>query len=451
MTDKKSINCELLTTISSAGYMMHSYAFHPSAPIVATVGFCASCSSPNTGGDYVCASSGGCRDNLKLWSLSDDGTRSVCMVTMPGDNLMVIFDPTGRFMATVNVLGVVKLWRISPEGNRVTYVATLNDSINYITSVTFDPTGNFLASGSLTNSAKIWRVSPDDNEATCVATLSEHRRYTNVKCVAFDPTGRFLATGSSDRTAKLWLLGDDYRNATCVSTLEHRDNVESVAFHPFAPYLATTDGKITKLWKLSSDGRTTSCVANLQGNADRVGPIAFHPGGQFLAIVGKSNTRGNEGIIDLWLLNPDYNGATCVSTFRNPSYDVLSVAFHASLSLLGIVYYSSADTMLQIYDCDSLTRTSQRLRDLSLPKLLVHKMFRYNQRDGSSTDETEDFRTSVLKRTDKIPVLSKKLAAKEAAEAVLEMEEVNGGRMSRQKHKISNRKYKKRALRRSRK
>src|SRR5689334_501968 len=60
--------------------------------------------------------------------------------------------------------------------------------------VVFDPTGRILASGSIDQTVKLWKVT----NGKLLRTLEGHN--STVWGVAFDPTGRILASGGNDNT-----------------------------------------------------------------------------------------------------------------------------------------------------------------------------------------------------------------------------------------------------------
>lgn len=289
-----------------------------------------------------------------------------------------------------------------------TCVATLVGHAELVQSVAFDPTGRFLATGSFDKTAKVWDISSDGTGTNCVATLVGHTDV--VTSVAFDPTGCFVATGSWDKTAKIWDISSDGTGTTCVATLEGHDRiVTSVTFHPSAPYFATGSwDKTAKLWKLTSKGneRYVECVSTLKHDT-YVNSVAFDPTGRFLVTGCYDNTAR---LWDCHLLLPSER-----------------------LKLLAMGQSVIEGLVTDNPHLDERRKMSRSLTEHILPP-------------GPSQKWTDP--PSFNK--DKIEV-NREVKTKHIKEAPVTMEEVNGGRMSRRKHKRISRKYKKRALRRSRK
>ncbi len=218
-----------------------------------------------------------------------DGMAATCVSTVAehsGPVSSVVFDPTGRFLATGSHDGCVKVWRVSPDGTVLTCVqAFAGHRGSSISSVAFDSTGSFLLTGSWDKTAKMWRLSTDGT-AACVATLAGHSGA--VESVAFDPTGRFLATGSIDKTARVWRLlpqGFFGTAAICVASLVgHRGHVSCITFDPTGRFLATgSHDNTAKVWRLAHDDTAATCVATLGRHRGPVSCVAFDPTGRFLA------------------------------------------------------------------------------------------------------------------------------------------------------------------------
>ena len=69
----------------------------------------------------------------------------------------VAFHPTAPLLATGSCDNTAKLWRISADGSAATRVATLEGHNNCVWSVAFHPTAPLLATGSGDKTAKLWR------------------------------------------------------------------------------------------------------------------------------------------------------------------------------------------------------------------------------------------------------------------------------------------------------
>jgi hypothetical protein len=164
----------------------------------------------------------------------------------------VAFHPSAPYLATGNHYWRRNClwWLLNADCSTATCVSTLQGHSAGVNSVAFHPSAPYLATGSWDKTAKLWLLNADCSTATCVSTLQGHS--DGVYSVAFHPSAPYLATGSNDGTAKLWLLNADCSAATCVSTstLQGHSWVDSVAFHPSKPCLATSNGDNTaKVWR----------------------------------------------------------------------------------------------------------------------------------------------------------------------------------------------------------
>jgi WD40 repeat protein len=171
-----------VATLKANRSIVHSVAFHPTAPLLAT----------------------GSNDNtVRLWLLSCDNSSATCVATFKGHSgsvRSVVFHPTAPLLATGSRDDTVRLWLLSSDNSSATCVATLAGHGGYVTSVAFHPTAPLLATGSNDNTVRLWLLSCDNSSATCVATLKGHGGY--VTSVAFHPT----APGISDATSSWWSL-----------------------------------------------------------------------------------------------------------------------------------------------------------------------------------------------------------------------------------------------------
>jgi WD40 repeat protein len=250
---------------------VNSIAWHPSAPVIATVG----------------------DDNaFKAWLFSS-GMNGSCISTHYSHTESVNsvkFNTDGSCIATGSDDKTAKLWRSNFDSTSWNCTATLNGHTGSIRSVEFHPTALCLATASGDNTVRLWRLSPDNSSATCVATLEGHTGPVN--SVAFHPTAQVMATGSCDNTVKLWRLSADNSSAICVDTLRgHTGNVNAVAFHPSGHIIVTgSRDKTAKLWRLSANNSSATCVETLKGHSDSVNSVAFHPKASLLVTGSDDNT-----------------------------------------------------------------------------------------------------------------------------------------------------------------
>jgi WD40 repeat protein len=255
----------------------------------------------------------------------------------------VKFSPDGQVLATGDMDGEVRLWRVADGKN----LLTCKEHTSWVWSIAFSPNGHIIASGSDDKTVKLWDVSTGQ----CYLTLRGHNQ--QVWSVAFSPDGHIIASASEDQTVKLW----DIKTGECVQTLEgHTNWVRSVAFSPDGKRLASgSDDHTVKLWDLktgkscqtlqehtaqvwsvaySCDGhiiassssdrtvklwhiQTGECLKTLQGHTNWVRAVTFSPNGDILASGSEDHT------VKLW----DVSTGQCCQTLKGHGNWVRSVAF----------------------------------------------------------------------------------------------------------------------------
>ncbi len=236
-----------------------------------------------------------------------DLAKSIFTQTL-GMLLSVAFSPDGSLLATGDVSGEIRLWRIV-DGQQV---LTCTGHTDWVWSVTFSPDGQTLASGSVDQSVRLWQVSTGQ----CLKTLQGHA--SRVLSVAFTPDGQSLASGSDDQTAKLWQVS----TGQCLKTFQgHTNRVQSVAFSPDGQILASgSSDQTVRLWQVS----TGQCLKTLQGHTKDLWLVAFSPDGQILASGSYDQT------VRLWQVST----GQCLKTLQGHINGVRSAVFSPDSQIL---------------------------------------------------------------------------------------------------------------------
>ncbi|MGK7876933.1 MAG: NB-ARC domain-containing protein [Xenococcaceae cyanobacterium] len=228
-----------------------------------------------------------------------DLAKSVFIQTF-GSILAVAFSPDGKFLATGDSNGEVRLWQVAPSQP----VLTFQGHTSWVFSVAWSPDGQTIASGSYDQTVRLWDV----NTGQCLKTLFGDN---SVLSVAWSLDGQTIASGSYDQTVKLW----DAKMGSCLKTLPgHTNWVFSVAWSPDSQTIASgSNDQTVRLW----DVKQGECIKILPGHGNWVRSVAFSPDGQTLASGSYDQT------VKLW----DTRSGRCLKTLSGHNNWVLSVAW----------------------------------------------------------------------------------------------------------------------------
>jgi WD40 repeat protein len=229
------------------------------------------------------------------------------------------FSPDGKYLATGDDTGVIRIWRVTDGKMLLTYTA----HAAWIWSIAYSPDGTILASASTDRTVKLWSAQAGES----LKVLQGHEHW--VYAVAFSPDGTTLASGSSDHTIRLW----SPRTGQCLRMLEGHDGaVYSVTFN-IAGILATgSQDKTIKLWNVASG----ECLKTFEGHTDTIYSVVFSPDGQMLASGSQDKTAR------LWSVA----SGQCLSIFEHPNW-LSSVAFSPDGQMLAT---ACKDHMVRLWD-----------------------------------------------------------------------------------------------------
>lgn len=239
-----------------------------------------------------------------------------------GSILSVAFSPDGKSIAAGDVIGEIRLWKIT-NGEKLFII--YKGHTNWIWSVAFSPDNQTLASGSDDQTVKLW----DTSTGKCLKTFTGHT--SRVKSIAFDPQEKILASASEDQTIRLW----DVRTGQCLQILHgHTNWVQSVAFSPDGQTLASgSTDQTVKLWDIS----TGECLKTFQEHSNWVQSIAFSPDGKTLI------SGSDDCTIRLW----NVSSGQCLKILEVYNHQVRSVAFNSQGTT---IVSGSTDRTLRIWD-----------------------------------------------------------------------------------------------------
>ena len=173
--------------------------------------------------------------------------QNIATIGHPGVVKDASFSPDGKYLVTVSIDNVAKLWEI--EGGQWREKVTLRHS-TWVTSASFSLDGNLLVTASGDGICKIWRL--EDDQWQEKDTLQHSTSSINA---SFSPDGKHLVTVCDGESVKIWRLGDDgqwHEKATLV----HYDELvlTNAQFSPDGKYLSTSVDGTVKIWDLD-DGQ----------------------------------------------------------------------------------------------------------------------------------------------------------------------------------------------------
>jgi WD40 repeat protein/uncharacterized protein YraI len=203
---------------------------------------------------------------VKLWNASTDIEIYTFRSASNRVN-SVAFSPDGTRLAAGGQDTVVRWWNLATG----TELDSLTGPTRAVNAVAFSPVGNLVAAASDDGIVYLWDATTGDLKAL----LSGHTSYAT--SLAFAPDGKILAAGGEDDTIRLWSVP----GGTAIAVLKgHTSTVSSVAFSPDGTTLASTGADHTvRLWNVLSESQ----VMVLQGHTENVNSVAFSPDGAMLA------------------------------------------------------------------------------------------------------------------------------------------------------------------------
>ena len=245
-------------------------------------------------GRYIVSSSSD--KTLKLWDLAT-GQKIRSFFGHTEEVFKVVFDPKGRYVASVSGDGV-RLW--DPNAGKEVRFFPGHTSL----ALAFSPDGKYISYASATN-IELWNI------YTGQKVVSLHGHSDAIHSVAFSPDGRYVVSGSVDKTMRLWDASTGHEMRAFHG---HNSSVNSVAFSPDGRYaLSGSSDRVLKLWDIST-GRE---IRAFRGHESEVWSVTFSPDGRYALSGSMDNTSR------LW----DINTGREVRTFTGHKSWVTSVTF----------------------------------------------------------------------------------------------------------------------------
>jgi WD40 repeat protein/cellulose biosynthesis protein BcsQ len=284
--------------------------------------------------------------------------------------LSVAFSPDGKYFATGDADGGIRLWQVE----NLQQILYLEAHSSWVRSIVFSPDGKTLASGSDDQLVKLWDINIDDPRNTSHKSRKLEGHTYRVRSVAFSPDSKILASSSFDKTVKLW----DVATGECRKTLkDHTDWVWAVSFSPDKNKnkLATSSKDSTiKIWDISKDGKEAKCIRTIE-ETNQVLSVVFSPDGEMIA--GGSDDK----TVKIWDANKD---VLLVSLSGHTDY-VRSVAFNQDGSILASASY---DNSIKLWDIKTHSQDIKNKNQIAPKDTLTGHTYRLRAIAFSSDGET---------------------------------------------------------------
>jgi len=148
----------------------------------------------------------------------------------------VAFSPDGRMLASGDWGGMIKIWEVATQKERITFKAKSEK----LWSMAFSQDSRLLAAGTLQNTVELWKVITNEK----VAAFEGNG-------IAFSNDGKLMTTTANDGHVKLWDLSNLKEP---IATRENHGFVYSVVISPKNSMAASICSNCTiRLWDLESN------------------------------------------------------------------------------------------------------------------------------------------------------------------------------------------------------
>ena len=226
-------------------------------------------------GKYI--ATGDTDGEVRLWEVGSD--EEIYYRNLGGEVQGVAFRSDGKYLAADGYDGGVKAILLEVSSGREVRNSYIHDEAGNINSVAYSPDGRYVAIAVDLRWAYLWDLNSDRKFGWGRTDASE------VYAVAFSPDGKYLAIGNDNGKALLWELSSWWTDDVTSRNMDAGGNVQAVAFSPDGKYLAADgyDGSDTNvsIYNVSSSTK----VWQIDHDHDSYA-IAFSPDGEYLAVGG---------------------------------------------------------------------------------------------------------------------------------------------------------------------
>jgi COMPASS component SWD3 len=197
-----------------------------------------------------------------------------------GAILAIASHPTELQFATVNQLGIIRLWHDYNQTSMLHEIKSWKGHAGSAFSIIFSPDGNLICSGGCDNYIKIW------NAITGDLIREFPRQDQNLRSLALSSDNKILVSGS-DQRIRIW---DAETGELRRSLFGHPDWVRGLAITPDNNFLISTGDAKIKIWDLATGEKLRTII----GHSAAIRGMAQSQDGQILV------TGSREGVVKVW-------------------------------------------------------------------------------------------------------------------------------------------------------
>lgn len=206
---------------------------------------------------------------LDIWEVQHAGT---CELPIA----VVAYSPCGRYIATGEISGQVKIWDAKTREK----IHDLEISASAIHSIAFSPDGTLLAISAADSIIRLL----DTERGVCLKTSDQLDDWT--KALVYSPCGKYFASSTHSNGIKLWngFDGSFLKSISMRSPERQIGEISAMAYSPCGKFIASCAGteKEIKIWDIEKD----MCVKILNDHSDKrtstMYDLSYSPCGKFL-------------------------------------------------------------------------------------------------------------------------------------------------------------------------
>jgi WD40 repeat protein len=206
--------------------------------------------------------------------------------------LSVVWSPDGKYIASGDTSGIVRVWEALSGNTIVTY----GGHVRFARGIAWSPDGRYIVSGGDygDSTAQVW-------EALTGRHIYTHTRQYRIFAVSWEPRGNHIATCSFDGSVQVW---DAFNGEVKLSYTGHSGPVYITAWSPDGIYIASggQDSSV-QVWEATSG----EAICTYRGHKKAVKSLAWSPDSQRIV------SGGDDRSVQVWQINPGDAGARFIA------------------------------------------------------------------------------------------------------------------------------------------